>query len=214
MCPQSLYQPFMSGPQAVQGVQQSARPGAKSPKHNGESFQWSPGLKRRFRRAARSTRRRIAALAGSGYYSVSVTVTSVSLVPHLGRWPSSRLRSRRNSLVYFRQSRHEPVAKCFADNGFASFQANLQDIRDTQVGLLLQRLQLTVEFRIDSAADSGMGGFVAPPGWWSWASFTLRVYHNNYPIVDSMSLPYLFTIVPFEADNLLRQDDILDSEHC
>jgi len=29
-----------------------------------------------------------------------------------------------------------------------------------------------------------------------------------------MSLPYLFTIVPFEADNLLRQDDILDSEHC
>ena len=120
MCPQSLYQPFMSGPQAVQRVQQSARPGAKSPKHNGKSFQWSPGLKRRFRRAARSTRRRIAALAGSGYYSVSVTVTSVSLVPHLGRWPSPRLRSRRNSLVCFRQSRHEPVAKCFADNGFAS----------------------------------------------------------------------------------------------
>ena len=72
MCPQSLYQPFMSGPQAVQRVQQSARPGAKSPKHNGESFQWSPGLKRRVKRAVRSARRHISILAGRQPYFLTL----------------------------------------------------------------------------------------------------------------------------------------------
>ena len=63
--------------------------GAKSnhPATNSESpvVTGSLGLKRRHKKAVQSARRHIAILAGSGYYSVSVTLTSVSLVPHLGR---------------------------------------------------------------------------------------------------------------------------------
>ena len=55
----------------------------------------------------------------------------------------------------------------FADKGFASFQANLQDDRDTKVGLLLQRLKFAVEVEVNTKADRGMGGFVAPPEWWN-----------------------------------------------
>ena len=69
-----------------------------------------------------------------------------------------------------------------------SFQADLQNVRDTQVGLLLQRLQLGIEVEVNTKADGGMGGFVAPPGWWSWAPFTLLVHGVNYPIGDPMRL--------------------------
>ena len=69
--------------------------------------------------------------------------------------------------VRFSQATHEPGVMGFTYQGFTSFQANLQYVRDTQVGFLLQPLQLGVEVEVNTKADGGMGGFVAPPGWWS-----------------------------------------------
>ena len=70
-----------------------------------------------------------------------------------------------NDGVRFSQATHEPGVMGFTYQGFTSFQADLQDVRDTQVGLLLQRLKFAVEVEVNTKADGGMGGFVAPPGW-------------------------------------------------
>ena len=69
--------------------------------------------------------------------------------------------------VRFSQATHEPGVMGFANKGFAFAQANLQYVRDTQVGRLLKCLKFGVEVEVNTKADGGMGGFVAPPGWWS-----------------------------------------------
>ena len=69
--------------------------------------------------------------------------------------------------VRFSQATHEPGVMGFTYQGFTSFQANLQYVRDTQVGFLLQPLQLGGEVEVNPKADGWVGSFVAPPGWWS-----------------------------------------------
>ena len=48
-------------------------------------------------------------------------------------------------LVSLSQATHEPGVMGFANKGFAFAQANLQYVRDTQVGRLLKRLKFGVE---------------------------------------------------------------------
>jgi len=103
-------------------------------------------------------------------------------------------------LASLSQATHEPGVMGFANKGCAFAQADLQYVRDTQVGRLLKRLKFGLEVEVNTKADRRMGGFVAPPGWWSWAPFTLLVHDVNYPIGDPMRLPCLCTMLSLEDD--------------